>query len=417
MHAPKRRRESLRNRASMGLAGWLAATKEESPGKKRGQKGERPSMWSPLRRLGALSGRLLETQEIGRMPNLDAEKSRHILYCMLRTRLYDGRLLSFLVDVKGERGPWFWSTPCSASAATSAPASTTIDAPSRVIASGLRAAATPHAALLVLLRLAHLIDDLVGHAKIFDLAESSASGPRLVRAGKGKERLGGAGTGSHVVSLDVGFLQPHKLVALLVMGLSVKLPRGLNHERNGARFVSGGAEAFGVQASGSAYGTRLDHFSERQVHPSVAHDQVSVERLPVLQLDQHGMALGRVQQAEGQLQREVSIAVGLRHIALGTAGASFRATRDVVRGRDGRRAGGSLARQTIARFQTNTIAARWRRKGQRGEDRMGIERGGCHEETEKDSISPAFTEGGSEELAQTADLAAGGVGRANAARE
>jgi hypothetical protein len=38
-----------------------------------------------------------------------------------------------------------------------------------------------------------------------------------------------------------------------------------------------------------AVGARLYHFPQREVHPSIAIDQQSVERLAALQLDEHGV--------------------------------------------------------------------------------------------------------------------------------
>jgi hypothetical protein len=58
--------------------------------------------------------------------------------------------------------------------------------------------------------------------------------------------------------------------------------------------------------------TRLHHLAQRQVHPRVAEDEVAVECFAVLELDQHGVALRRVQKPEGQLEdqrREVSRSV------------------------------------------------------------------------------------------------------------
>lgn len=44
----------------------------------------------------------------------------------------------------------------------------------------------------------------------------------------------------------------------------------------------------------------LHDFFEGEVHPRIAHDQVSVERLSILQLDQHGVALSGIEQSEGK---------------------------------------------------------------------------------------------------------------------
>ncbi len=50
-----------------------------------------------------------------------------------------------------------------------------------------------------------------------------------------------------------------------------------------------------------SYRTCLDNLFQRQVHPRIAVDKVAVEGLSVLELDQHGVALGCIEQAEGQL--------------------------------------------------------------------------------------------------------------------
>lgn len=42
---------------------------------------------------------------------------------------------------------------------------------------------------------------------------------------------------------------------------------------------------------------------EGEVHPRIAVDKVSIERLAILELDQHGVALGGVEKAKGQLLR------------------------------------------------------------------------------------------------------------------
>ena len=71
-------------------------------------------------------------------------------------------------------------------------------------------------------------------------------------------------------------------------------------------FANGGIDSCGrslslaraqVRRHTGTYRTRLDNLLQRQVHPGIALDQMTVERLAVLQLDQHGVALGRIQQA------------------------------------------------------------------------------------------------------------------------
>lgn len=51
----------------------------------------------------------------------------------------------------------------------------------------------------------------------------------------------------------------------------------------------------------STYGTCLHDLLEREVHPCVAVDQVAVEGLAVLELDEHRVPLGGVEEAEGEL--------------------------------------------------------------------------------------------------------------------
>ena len=49
----------------------------------------------------------------------------------------------------------------------------------------------------------------------------------------------------------------------------------------------------------STYRAGLHDLLECQVHPSIAHDEVAVEVLPVLELDEDGVALRRVEESEG----------------------------------------------------------------------------------------------------------------------
>jgi hypothetical protein len=46
---------------------------------------------------------------------------------------------------------------------------------------------------------------------------------------------------------------------------------------------------------------RLHNLAQRQVHPRVAQNEVSVERLAVLELDHHRVALGGREEPEWQL--------------------------------------------------------------------------------------------------------------------
>jgi hypothetical protein len=50
-----------------------------------------------------------------------------------------------------------------------------------------------------------------------------------------------------------------------------------------------------------AFGTCLHDFFEGEVHVGVALDQVAVESLAVLELDEHGVALGGGEEAEREL--------------------------------------------------------------------------------------------------------------------
>lgn len=44
-----------------------------------------------------------------------------------------------------------------------------------------------------------------------------------------------------------------------------------------------------------SYGAGLDNFFQGEVHPRVAVDEVAVQGLAVLELDEHGVPLGRVE--------------------------------------------------------------------------------------------------------------------------
>lgn len=73
--------------------------------------------------------------------------------------------------------------------------------------------------------------------------------------------------------------------------------------------------ALGIR--GQTYRTRLHHLLQRQVHPRIAHDQVAVQVLAVLELDEDGVALRRVKESEGQLRgsrRLVQVARWWSHI-------------------------------------------------------------------------------------------------------
>lgn len=51
-----------------------------------------------------------------------------------------------------------------------------------------------------------------------------------------------------------------------------------------------------------AYRACLHNLFQGEVHPCIAHDQVSIESLSVLEFDQHGVALGGVEQSERELR-------------------------------------------------------------------------------------------------------------------
>lgn len=54
---------------------------------------------------------------------------------------------------------------------------------------------------------------------------------------------------------------------------------------------------FGQPPEAFAVGARLHNLLQREVHPVVAVDEVAVERLSVLQFDEHGVALSGVKEA------------------------------------------------------------------------------------------------------------------------
>jgi hypothetical protein len=57
-----------------------------------------------------------------------------------------------------------------------------------------------------------------------------------------------------------------------------------------------------VQWRGNTYRTGLHHLLQREIHPRVARNQVSVERLAILELHQHRVALCSREQAEWELR-------------------------------------------------------------------------------------------------------------------
>jgi hypothetical protein len=53
--------------------------------------------------------------------------------------------------------------------------------------------------------------------------------------------------------------------------------------------------------------TGLDDFLQGQVHPGIAVDQVSVQRLAILEFDQHRLALSSGQQPQWELEDDTSV--------------------------------------------------------------------------------------------------------------
>jgi hypothetical protein len=56
------------------------------------------------------------------------------------------------------------------------------------------------------------------------------------------------------------------------------------------------------------YRTRLHNFSQGEVHPRVALDEMSVEGLAILELYKHRVPLGGVEKAEGELNANAELA-------------------------------------------------------------------------------------------------------------
>lgn len=63
-----------------------------------------------------------------------------------------------------------------------------------------------------------------------------------------------------------------------------------------------------VRSRAQTYRTRLHHLLQRQVHPRIAGNQMSVQRLAVLELDEHRVPLGGCEEAQWKLERAVSMA-------------------------------------------------------------------------------------------------------------
>jgi hypothetical protein len=121
------------------------------------------------------------------------------------------------------------------------------------------------------LLLFHYVDNLVGDAEVFDLWEWMSVGDRTTciyavvydddDVSIGESQVWTIGT--YVVSAHVALRQPEEFVAV---------------------------------------GACLHDFFEGEVHVCVALDQVAVEGFAVLELDEHGVALGGCEEAEGELR-------------------------------------------------------------------------------------------------------------------
>jgi hypothetical protein len=110
------------------------------------------------------------------------------------------------------------------------------------------------------LLLFHNVDDLVGDAEVFDLwarinVRSGSHWHNMYDDVSNRKK-------TYIVSAHVALRQPEELVAV---------------------------------------GTCLHDFFEGEVHVCVALDQVAVESFSVLELDEHGVALGGCEEAEGEL--------------------------------------------------------------------------------------------------------------------
>lgn len=64
---------------------------------------------------------------------------------------------------------------------------------------------------------------------------------------------------------------------------------------------------FGQSEKLIAVWTGLDDLLQGQVHPGIAVDQVSIQRLAILEFDQHRLALSRGQQPQRELEDDTSV--------------------------------------------------------------------------------------------------------------
>jgi hypothetical protein len=187
-----------------------------------------------------------------------------------------GRLTTSLLHTLFPRVHSGAPSPSSASALPPTAATSSLATATSVIASR---AATPTAevALLPLLLLLGNVDNLVGYSQVFDLHPQSA----LIL----------------IADVNNGDARCFLLRRPQAGERICRLPG--DGQRSAGR---GGCCCCCCIAE--AYRTGLDDLLQGQVHPRVALHQVAVEGLAILQLNQHGVALRRVQQAERQLGRE-----------------------------------------------------------------------------------------------------------------
>jgi len=80
--------------------------------------------------------------------------------------------------------------------------------------------------------------------------------------------------------------------------------------------VSGWKVAPRRRLEGLTYRTGLYNLFQRKVHPGVALDQMAVERFAVFQLNKHRVALGGIQQPEGQLEQRLSAPIRIEAVQI-----------------------------------------------------------------------------------------------------
>ena len=114
----------------------------------------------------------------------------------------------------------------------------------------LHSTAPSSARRLVLLLILYQFNDLIGNPKILNLRRRSAPSPLTDSLARGGEH-------TDVVSPHIDLGQSEEFIAI---------------------------------------GTCLHHLFEGQIHPGVAVDQMTIQRFSILELDQHRMALGGIEQ-------------------------------------------------------------------------------------------------------------------------